>query len=299
MEEIRYVALQELVKVLRVGDIYNDEVIVIDAADPEMKKNSPKELPVRLEAYSAIFVCKGEVTLTMDYLPYRVTQNMVLELSDKHMLNAISVSHDAKGYYVVLSKSLFRELFTQVFTLPKDYIVYRRFTPLQKFDPKDFQMLVDIIIRLQQNIRRKDHIFYRGMIMNEVGNFVMELADISMKKMSLSKTVHRLGHNEELAMKFMQLIVKHGKEWNEVSQYSTELCVTPVYLSRAIKAVSGRTVMDWINEARVSEAKILLRCRENSIQDVSEELHFSDQSAFGKFFKKHTGMSPLEYRRNF
>lgn len=298
MEEIRNVALKELIEVLKVGDIYGDELVVIEIAGSDFIGGGAKELPVRLDAYCALFVCKGELTITMDYLPYRISQNMVLELTDKQMLNSCSVSHDAKGYFVVLAKSLFREVFAHILAIPKEYVAYKRFNPIQKFDTKDFHFLVDIICRLQRNIRRKEHAFYRSVVMNEISNFVMELADMRMAYMNLDKTEHKIGTNEILVMKFMQLIVTHGRSWNEVSKYSTELCVTPVYLSRVIKSVSGKTAMDWINESRVSEAKIMLRKRGVSIQEISDELNFSDQSAFGKFFKKHTGMSPLEYKRN-
>jgi AraC-like DNA-binding protein len=47
----------------------------------------------------------------------------------------------------------------------------------------------------------------------------------------------------------------------------------------------------------MTEAKILLRNPSLSIQQIADQLNFSDQSSFGKFFKKHHRMSPLEYRK--
>lgn len=99
-------------------------------------------------------------------------------------------------------------------------------------------------------------------------------------------------------MNFVQLLVEKGREWHEVADYSTELCVTPVYLSRILKNLSGKSAIDWIHEARIAEAKILLRKTDRTIQDVADILYFSDQSAFGKFFKKRTGISPLEYKKS-
>jgi AraC-like DNA-binding protein len=48
---------------------------------------------------------------------------------------------------------------------------------------------------------------------------------------------------------------------------------------------------------RTEAASRLLREPELSIQEIAEKLSFSDQSSFGKFFKKHTGISPLKYRQ--
>ena len=49
---------------------------------------------------------------------------------------------------------------------------------------------------------------------------------------------------------------------------------------------------------RTETAARLLRDPELTIQQIAEKMSFSDQSSFGKFFKKHTGVSPLKYRQN-
>lgn len=299
MEEEISVSFEQFLQVAKVDETYQDQIIITEIDGGISASNKPEDLLVRLDALCIVLVSRGEMVVTVDYLPYRVTQNMTLGLTHKHLLNSINVSHDAKGYYVMFSKDILKEMFPQLQTIPKEYLMNTRLSPTMKLDPKDYNLLTTIMERLRHNIRRTDHVFHRSIVMNEVGNFLMEMVNINMELMGGVKSDYKATHNEELALKFMHLIVTHGKEWNEVSQYSTELCVTPVYLSRAIKAVSGKTVMEWINEARIAEAKILLRKPNMSIQDISENLNFSDQSAFGKFFKKQTGVSPLEYRRRF
>lgn len=296
MEEETIVSFGQLSEFIKANEMYKDQIVVIEI-DGSRTSDQHNDLLIRIDAFSIIMVSKGELLVTIDYLPYRMMQNMALSLTYRHLLNSISVSHNAKGYYVMFSKELMNEMALQLITVPKEHLMYRRLHPITKLDPKEYTLLSDIIERLRHNIRRKNHHFHRSMVMNEAGNFLMEMIDIGMQQMGGLPKDYKASHNEELALKFMHLVVAHGKEWNEVSQYSTELCVTPVYLSRAIKAVSGKTVMEWINETRMSEAKILLRRPTLSIQEISEELHFSDQSAFGKFFKKQTGISPLEYRR--
>lgn len=299
MEEEINVSFEQFIEAVKADDTYQNQIVIMEIDGSKTPAHRPTDLLVRLDALSIVFVSKGEIVVTVDYLPHRITQHMMFELTHKHLLNSIHVSHDAKGYYICLSKELLMEMFPVFLTLPKEYLLRRRFSPMVKLDPRDFAILIDILERLRNNIRRKEHAFHRGIIMNEMGNLVMEITNIGINEFGKANTDYSTSHNEELAMKFMHLVVTNGNKWNEVSQYSTELCVTPVYLSRAIKAVSGKTVMEWINEARVSEAKILLRRPNISIQEIAEELNFSDQSSFGKFFKKHMGMSPMEYRRKF
>ena len=47
----------------------------------------------------------------------------------------------------------------------------------------------------------------------------------------------------------------------------------------------------------ILEAKAMLKSSEQSIQEIADELHFANQSFFGKYFKHHTGFSPKEYRK--
>ena len=48
---------------------------------------------------------------------------------------------------------------------------------------------------------------------------------------------------------------------------------------------------------RMEVASRSLRDPELTIQQIAEKLGFADQSSFGKFFKKHAGISPLKYRQ--
>jgi len=298
MEEVIDIQLAEFIQQVKPKKQFNNEIIVIPIDGASQPGDEVKDYTIRIDAYSCLLVTRGEITLTADYLPYRLNQNMVLELTNKHLLNSIHVAHDTEGYFLLFSKNLFTEFMTQVYTIPRDFVMYKRFNPVLKLDGKDFRLLTGIIERLRTNIARKDHVFQRTLVVNEASNFIMEVSDMGMREASSFKTDYKMSNNDDIVMRFVQLIVSNGREWHEVSQYSTELCVTPVYLSRAIKTASGKTVMEWINEARISESKILLRRRNITINEIAELLHFSDQSAFGKFFKKHTGLSPLEYRRN-
>jgi AraC family transcriptional regulator, transcriptional activator of pobA len=81
-----------------------------------------------------------------------------------------------------------------------------------------------------------------------------------------------------------------------VQFYADALFVSSKHLTETIKEVTGRTSGEWIEDAVILEAKVLLRNHEITISQVAENIHFPDQSSFGKYFKKHTGLSPSDYR---
>lgn len=82
----------------------------------------------------------------------------------------------------------------------------------------------------------------------------------------------------------------------EVAFYAGLANLSVKYFSNVIKQVSGFTPGTMIEHLLLGQAKRLLEDRKLSIKEIAGELNFSSQSAFGKFFKKQTGISPYAYR---
>ncbi|MNO48018.1 HTH-type transcriptional activator Btr [compost metagenome] len=70
------------------------------------------------------------------------------------------------------------------------------------------------------------------------------------------------------------------------------------YLSLLFKKETGFTISDFIQFERIVEAKRLIELPGISLSDIATRLHFNDQSYFTKVFKKYTGTTPKQFRRN-
>ena len=68
---------------------------------------------------------------------------------------------------------------------------------------------------------------------------------------------------------------------------------------RVIKKKTGRTFHFWLTDFLLRQARLLLLSTDMNVTQIAENLHFSDSSAFAKFFRKGTGQSPLEYRERY
>lgn len=79
---------------------------------------------------------------------------------------------------------------------------------------------------------------------------------------------------------------------------STEISVSPNYLSALIKKKTGSTFVDILTRKRIETAKELLLCSSMKIKEISERCGYNDQHYFSYCFKKYTGMSPIMCRRN-
>ena len=96
----------------------------------------------------------------------------------------------------------------------------------------------------------------------------------------------------DLSDRFFRLLATHYKNNRSVQFYADKLNLTPKYLSTSIKRTTGRPILNWIHEAILIDAKMLLRTTDLTVQQISEQLNFSSPSAFVQFFKKHTGKTP-------
>lgn len=105
-------------------------------------------------------------------------------------------------------------------------------------------------------------------------------------------------HNraESYFREFTQLLGEHYRRERSVGFYARQLCITPKYLTTLIKHISGKSVSDWIDSYVTLEAKTLLKYSNMSVQEIAYYLNFPNQSFFGSYFKRNTGMSPSQYK---
>jgi AraC-like DNA-binding protein len=100
-----------------------------------------------------------------------------------------------------------------------------------------------------------------------------------------------------LMKKFIQLVNNFYIEKRSVEEYAALLNVTPNHLSQSVKLASGRNALSFINERIMTEARSLIRYTTFDMAEVAYRLNFSDPANFGKFFKKHETVTPLDYRK--
>jgi len=130
-----------------------------------------------------------------------------------------------------------------------------------------------------------------------VCTFIYEIAALS-KKYSKAVNSH-LSRKEKISMNFINTVKRNFKKERSLQHYAAELAITAKYLTETVKEITGKSAGEVIDSFVIQEARMLLDNASFSIAEIADELNFSDQSFFGKFFKRHTGVSPKEYRNSF
>lgn len=278
---------------------YQDKLIIVDMFGRNKRNPGFREgLSIRLDAFSVLLVRQGEIDITIDEFTYHLSDNLLLDIMDMHSIRDIRLSSDFRGFHLIIERNLFAEIMLSSRRMPAVYIASRHTRPVQNLSREEGELLENCLQRIERNMERSDHAWQRDIILNELRGFLLEMNNI-IYQANRGKLDPNPPNRDVLMFLFIQLLNKHCRTEHSVSFYAGELCITPEYLSRIMKSFSGKTVNHWISEALMREAEIALRNPDLTIQQVADLLNFSDQSSFGKFFKKHRGISPLAFKRQF
>lgn len=152
--------------------------------------------------------------------------------------------------------------------------------------------------RLMQTVNAdRDNVFRWEIMKSIFYSMMLEICDAYRQYGTVVGKSELLRH-EQLGDELFRLLSRHCRTHRSVSFYAGKLNITPKYLSREIKRITGRTVQEWVNRLTIMEMKKQLNVPGRTIMQISEDMEFSSPSAFVQFFKLHTGTTPLKYRKS-
>jgi AraC-like DNA-binding protein len=154
---------------------------------------------------------------------------------------------------------------------------------------------LQILLNHLQQRSLKDGLFHDEIIQSLIINLLFETAEIYFWH-SQQKRQTVVSREEELFIQFSKLVPLHFRLQQPLQFYSNKLFISEKHLIRVCKNIAGKTPGAILAEAVVNEAKLLLNNPDNNIGLVSQSLRYASVSAFSKFFKNQTGMSPLAWR---
>lgn len=296
MENILEIGISDIIGRNNSSSSFGSEIIIVDLkGDGEKKTNLKQETKMRFNAFSIIIMLGGEISININDEDYHFDTPIILDIMDMHVFKNMKISPDFEGYHVIVSRNFIKESMQGMKHLPLSNYFSRYNYPVEHITSEEVILIRSIILRLIHNISRQNHCYHNELIKNELRCLLMEVSDIVIQKSEISsKKVLR--NKNEIIMRFVKLMNANCKEQHSVEFYANELCIDPKYLSRILKSLNGKTASQWIDEAIISEAQLHLRDNDLSIQQIADILNFSDQSSFGKFFKKHSGLSPSNFR---
>lgn len=248
----------------------------------------------RLEHFVFILCLRGHAAISIDGRSYNLYPDNVLICHPNIVLGESMSSMDFEFRGVVLSKDYLQRLPLVSTDNMWDVMMFFEKAPVLSLTPdevKDFCRYYDLIRpRLADT-----HLRYREELLSalltallyELSNIISRFADFRPQPYSAGSNVFR---------NFLSLLSSSYPKSRSVAYYADKLCLTPKYLSTVCKEVSGETASELINRYVVKDIDFLLKQRGRSVKEICNELEFPNLSFFGRYVKKHLGLSPKQYR---
>lgn len=250
------------------------------------------DYPFSFDGFIIGICSKGKGRMKVNLKEYFVEENTIFTLFPSSIFESLEQSED-----ILIEVLAFNDEFITQMPLPKNLALFKEVAlcPVLQVKESNIQNILNFhsfIINLFKT--RKDSPFLKEQIKGLLYSLIMELATLYADNLVIDKKNNK--RYEELSESFVLLLLNKFKEERSATYYANALFVTSKHLSSVLKKVTGKTINTWIDGAVILGAKSLLKSTNDTVLQISEALNFPSASYFGRYFKRMTNMTPLEYR---
>ncbi len=307
IEEPQTISLQRIKALAAVLDEqeYGDDVIIGEASGEQVEQNQAilrmLQYPVRFDGYIIFYLKKGHFSVDVNLHTFEVREHSLMINVPGNIVKVSQYDEDHIDQldlvFVLISKEFMSGIqfdFGKVFQDGLNLL----HNPCIILD--DFQMAVaNDYMNLARKLIGASFAYKRETIGSLLTSLTYLAADVWSKQVDEARKLALDPHatrSNQVFEHFLTLVSEHHNTERGVAFYADKLCLTPKYLSKLVKTASGRSAPDWIDSFVILEAKNLLKYSDLPIKEVVYRLHFPNPSVFHKFFKAHTGLTPMQYR---
>ena len=247
----------------------------------------PTPTPLFRARYNFLLLfTQGGGTQQVDTETVDLKPNDLLFIREGHLNAVTTIEPDTKGYYIHMESPVLASIF-------EDSALLRRLT----FNPK--QSVSSEMMKWLSNC---------AALMKEAGDQLessegVRLALLRAMLLAITQQASEDWQNRDrrwqITMHFKEMVYEHATEQRRVSFYADRLAVSRNYLNRCVSDVTDQSPKHHINEAVLTQSKIMLQNPKNNISEIAYQLGFSDPSYFGRLFKQFTNYTPSQYRSSF
>lgn len=257
--------------------------------------------PRKPKYHLVIIVIEGYINMVINGEKFRFGKRTYINLPTWVDIYEIEYGKGFHAMTTATDKSVVEDIFRNRNPFPLDF-KFRIDHGLggQIMAKNDLDTLCKDISNMIDALSNKSHYFAEEINYAYFYILLTDMADMIWRRYGRQEPGHHseMKRADGIVKDFSELLMQHVKTHTDVGFYAERLCISKQYLSLIVKEKLHVTIGTVIASMRIEMAARMLRDPELSIQQIAEGMSFSDQSSFGKFFKKHTGLSPLKYRQN-
>lgn len=246
-----------------------------------------------MAAYTFTLVLKGWLTIVYNKQEMTLHPDDLYVYSPGMSVSILAASEDYQGICLLADEH------TTLDAPSVRDLVHIAYLPIVQLHQPMLTLQHHDAVRLADRMRdiigylHSNHLYKAAILRMLYAVFLLDLQNVQDRAIAHRIMSQRI---EEIFICFIRLLPLHFAEHHDIAFYASQLHVSTVYLSRVVRQVSGRTVVDYVNQFLIMEASFLLRTTQLTIGQIADRLHFADTASFSKFFLRKKGVSPKAYR---
>lgn len=244
----------------------------------------------------AIYFCRsGWAQVTIDLKEYEIVKNTQVVLLPGSVIRLNGASDDFAISYFGFPRNMFAEACIRIDT---SFFRFLKEQPCYTLPTENTEAIKGLMRSMLAFYRDRQNRFREQIAKNHLQSFMLDIYDKSYRYFSRQQ-IEGSNRQDKVFRDFVALVHDNCTTEREVTFYANKLCISTKYLTGICRYVSGESAKKIIDDFAILQIKVLLQSTEYSMQAIADELGFPDQSYMGRYFKRHEGISPKEYKNQY
>ncbi len=249
--------------------------------------------PHRHDFFEVLYLKKGSGFHVIDGNNYEIKPPCVFFMS-RGQAHKLELSQDIEGYIFIFTADFYllnRTDQNRLIEFPFFYTIHQDNPPLQLENESDIRFLENLFRKGIAEIARPEG--YSVEMLRSILDLILTTCSA---RYQVSESLMNKGKGQILVKRFFHFLEENHRKNLSLNEYAQMIGVTANHLTQTIKQLTGKTSSQIIKDKQLLEIKRLLVHTNLSVSEIAGQLNFDDQSYFTKFFKRETGVTPLQYR---
>jgi len=259
----------------------------------DTKRHFSVKYPHRHDFFEVLYLMKGSGFHVIDANKYEIQPPCVFFMSPGQA-HKLELSSDIEGYIFIFTADFYllnQSNQNSLIEFPFFYTLHQENPPLLLVNENDIRFLETLFRQAISETKNS-------------GDFTLELLrsvlDVILTtcaaRYKVNENLLNKGKGQILVKRFFHLIEENNQKNLSMSDYARMIGITPNHLTQTVKQLTGKTSTQIIKAKQLLEIKRLLVHTNLNVSEIANQLNFEDQSYFTKFFRRETGITPLQYR---
>ncbi|QSB28114.1 AraC family transcriptional regulator [Flavobacterium sp. CLA17] len=246
--------------------------------------------PSKHVCHTLLFITSGIHIINLGFEEYKTLPCEIIVVPAGQIFSIEDINSNYQGYICQLHPDILISKYGNRETLHDFDFLKIWGNPKISVPEKDFPFITNLLNRLEAEYLKTETVN-----LDLIQSYLMAL--FCEMNINAIKTSKNTAAAHVISARFRELIYAGIKTNHQVNYYADQLNITPNHLNKSVKSTTGKSAAKWIEETILLEAKYLLFQTTLSISEIAMQVGHEDHSYFSRFFKKHEGITPIQYRK--